>query len=106
VMALRKGHFLVYIHHGKVIPGGRYLNPVWGPVAVSFDPPLPRWEEDFDGSDSTQTSDVGAKSRAEFNLIQYLSTSIRTEITPRPMPGSGEMCELRAGLSRTIQTFL
>ena len=75
--ALRNGAFKRYIKDGKAIPGGRYLNPVWGPVAASFDPPLPRLEEDLDGSASA-SSDRGAKSRAVFNLIQHLPESLRT----------------------------
>ena len=67
-----------YSHNGKAIPGGIYINPVWGPVAASFDPPLPRLQEDLDGSASASTSDLGAKSRAVFNLIQHLPESIRT----------------------------
>ena len=63
---------------GKAFPGGIYKNLVWGPVAASFDPPLPRLEEDLDGSASASTSDRGAKSRAVFNLIQHLPESLRT----------------------------
>jgi hypothetical protein len=76
--ALKCGTDKRYSHNGKAFPGGRYVNPVWGPVAASFDPPLPRLEEDLDGSASASTSDRGAKSRAVFNLIQHLPESLRT----------------------------
>ena len=76
--ALKTGTDKRYIQDGKAIPGGRYYNPVWGPVAASFDPPLPRLEEDLDGSASASTSDRGAKSRAVFKLIQHLPESLRT----------------------------
>ena len=76
--ALRNGAFKRYIKDGKAIPGGRYDNPVWGPVAASFDPPLPRLQEDLDGFCNGRTSDLGAKSRTVFNLIQHLPESLRT----------------------------
>ena len=76
--ALCKGPDKIYIKNGKAIPGGRYKNPLWGPVAASFDPPLPRLVEDLDGSANSRTSDLGAKSRDVFNLIQHLPESIRT----------------------------
>ena len=76
--ALRAGTDKRYCNHGKAIPGGRYIHMMWGPVAASFDPPLPRLKEDLDGSASSSTSDLGAKSRAVFNLIQHLPESLRT----------------------------
>ena len=76
--ALRSGMHRRYSKNGKAIPAGRYQNPVWGPVAASFDPPLPRLVEDLDGSANSRTSDLGAKSRDVFNLIQHLPESIRT----------------------------
>jgi hypothetical protein len=76
--ALKVGHKKRYSNNGKAIPGGTYLNPVWGPVAASFDPPLPCLQEDLDGFCNGRTSDVGAKSRAVFNLIQHLPESLRT----------------------------
>ncbi len=76
--ALKTGTDKRYIQKGKAIPGGRYYNPVWGPVAASFDPPLPRLNEDLDGYANADSSDRGGKSRAVFNLIQHLPESIRT----------------------------
>ena len=75
--ALSSGTDIRYIHNGKAFPGGKYVNLVWGPVAASFDPPLPRLQEDLDGSASDK-GDRGEKSRAVFNLIQHLPESLRT----------------------------
>ncbi len=77
-MALKEGNTKRYSHNGKAFPDGKYCSPVWGPVAASFDPPLPKLQEDLDGSASSRTSDLGAKSRAVFNLIQHLPESLRT----------------------------
>ena len=75
--ALRLGPTKRYSRDGKALPVGKYYNPVWGPVAASFDPPLPQLQEVLDSA-ASKTSDLGAKSRAVFNLIQHLPESIRT----------------------------
>jgi len=76
--ALSHGPAQVHSRNGKAYPDGIYLNLVWGPVAASFNLPLPRLTVDIDGSASRNTLDRGEKSRAVFNLIQHLPESIRT----------------------------
>jgi len=77
--ALHQGASKRWSRNKKTIPDGQYHNSVWGPVAASFDPPLPRLLEDLDGcASSAKSSDQGAKSRAVFDLIQHLPASIRT----------------------------